>query len=183
MAMLAQDAFPPEVRETFADEIKRHRLAPQLVAPNGECHGALFGVTIPYRLEQLSGASPITIAKAFQVVRVVFKLDQKWDEIETLPSAVTLKTRRVLLARLSAMARRSTRWMLQRHGEHIDVDDLIKTYQTGVDELIEAIPEVLRGAPEQHFLAFRDQWTEQGVSRPYEFSCCHAQPGCRTGRH
>ena len=53
--------------------------------------------------------------------------------------------------------------MLRRHGEH-DVDDLIKTYQTGVDELIEAIPAVLRGAPEQHFCAFRDQWTEQGVS-------------------
>ena len=165
MAMLAQDAFPPEVRETYADEIKRHRLAPQLVATqmaNAMVH--FLGVTIPYRLEQLSGASPITIAKAFQVVRVIFKLDQKWDEIETLPSAVTLETRRVLLARLSAMARRTTRWMLRRHGEHIDVDDLIKTYQTGVDELIEAIPAVLRGAPEQHFCAFRDQWTEQGVS-------------------
>ena len=122
-----------------------------------------LGVTIPYRLEQLSGADPIAIANAFQVVRVVFKLDQKWHEIETLPSEVTLETRRVLLARLSAMARRTTRWILRRYGERIDVDELIKTYQSGVDELIEAIPTIVRGAPEQHFRAFQDQWTEQGI--------------------
>ena len=48
---------------------------------------------------------------------------------------------------------------IRRHGRAIH----FKTYQSGVDELIEVIPTVVRGAPEQHFRAFQDQWTEQGV--------------------
>ncbi len=164
ISKVAADAFPTSLRDEYADEIKTHRLRPQLVATqmaNAMVH--YLGIAVTHRLEQLSGTGALGVARAFQVARVCFDLDQRWSQIESLPANVPVELRRQLLLRLSAMIRRVTRWILRRHGGDFDVQTLLDRYQAPMGELAAGLPEWLSGKPLEHFVQYRDQWVANGV--------------------
>ena len=164
IATVAEDAFPASLRDSYRSEIEAHRLRPQLVATqmaNAMVH--YLGIAVTHRLEELSGFGALDVAKAFQVARLCFDLDRRWDQVESLPASVPVELRRQLLLRLSAIIRRVTRWMLRRHGSEIDVQTLVDRYRPGMLELEKGLPSWLTGLPKDHFDRFRTQWTEQGV--------------------
>ena len=164
VAVVAADAFPASLRQAYALEIQAHRLRPQLVATqmaNAMVH--YLGIAVAHRLEQLSGTGAIGVAKAFQVARLCFELDRRWEQLEALPASVPVDLRRELLLRMSTIIRRVTRWILRRHGGEIDVRTLVDRYQSGMSELTLGLPKWLSGAPLEHFDRYRQTWIEQGV--------------------
>lgn len=164
IAKVAADAFPPSLRKDYAQEIEMHRLRPQLVATqmaNAMVH--YLGIAVTHRLEALSGAGAIGVARAFQVARVCTDLDRRWHQMETLPASVPVELRRELLLRMSAMVRRITRWILRRHGGEFDVQTLIDRYQAGMQELAIGLPGWLHGKPLDHFETYKSEWIQHGV--------------------
>lgn len=164
LAAVAADAFPASLRNEYASEIDQHRLRPQLVATqlaNALVH--YLGITVTHRLEHLAGTDSLGVAKAFQVARICFDLDRRWAEVEQLPATVDVEIRRELLLRLSALMRRTTRWLLRRHGDNYDVGDMVQRYRQSLQELAAGMGDWLTGIPKQHFDANLSRWVHAGV--------------------
>ncbi|QGG80329.1 NAD-glutamate dehydrogenase [Litorivicinus lipolyticus] len=164
LAAIAAEAFPPSLRDDYAQEIAEHRLRPQLVATqlaNAMVH--YLGIAVTHRLEALAATDSVGVAKAFQVARICFDLDRRWGEIESLPASVSVEIRRELLLRLSGLMRRVTRWILRRHGSDYAVADLVERYQGRLNELSGGMRGWLYGKPKTQFERLVERWVAAGV--------------------
>ena len=166
LAKAAYEAFPQVLRDNYAQYIDNHQLHKEIVAT--QVAGDLvnrMGITFVQRMQQATGESEATIAKAYVAVRDLFKIDARWREIEALDYAVSNELQSEMISQLVRLVRRSTRWLLRARRAQIDPQSEIAYFEAAANYLSNHAGELLHGKQSEGWQQKVARYTEVGVPR------------------
>jgi glutamate dehydrogenase len=128
--------FPKALSEKFAPAIANHPLRREIIATfmtNTVVNRT--GATFVNFIASEAGATAADVIRAFTLAREIFDLEVLWDQIDALDYQVDATLQLDLLARLTGIAQRASRWMLRARGQGSDLPTLIQAYQPAAREL------------------------------------------------
>jgi glutamate dehydrogenase len=102
------------------------------------------GISFVFRAAEETGATPVEVARAYTVVREVFRLPDFWRRVEALDNVIPTRAQSALYLECRRLLDRATRWMLQSRRSLIDVESEIEIFEP-VSRLAAQIPEMLIG--------------------------------------
>jgi len=101
--------------------------------------------TLTLRLGDETGATPDEIAAAHWAAWDAFDLGELWAGVETLPNIVPAPIQVEMLADISRLCERSTRWLLQHRRRPLDVGDTVSFFRPRVEQVTTEMPRLLSG--------------------------------------
>lgn len=128
--------FPKLLSERFGDAIAAHPLKREIISTfitNTVLNRT--GATFVNFLASEAGSSAADVIRAFTLGREIFDLEPLWDQIDALDYRVDAKLQLDLLAKLTAIAQRASRWMLRIRAHSTDLPTLVERYQPAAREL------------------------------------------------
>jgi glutamate dehydrogenase len=136
--------FPTPLRQTYAEQIKRHRLHREIIATavtNSMVNRV--GVAFFHEVRDRTGMPPADVARAYVITREVFGLRALWGAIEAQDNKIPAAVQYQMLLECGRATERGTSWFLgQGHGA-IDIGALIKTYGVAVRKLHDDLDSLL----------------------------------------
>ena len=131
--------FPRVLRERFAADIPRHRLAREIIstlAANETVNRA--GTSFAFRISDEIGAAPEDAVRAWFALRNLYRLPELFDAIEgaKLPAAAHVAA----VLEIRKLVDRGARWLLRNAPRPISVDGVVHRYREGVRAAAERIP-------------------------------------------
>jgi glutamate dehydrogenase len=121
------------------------------------------GSSFIFRAQEETGASPVQIARAYTLVREVFRLDDLWAAIEAQDNKLPTDVQSMLYLEGRRLLDRSTRWVLQSRQASIDVAAEVHHFQAGLDALAPRVPEFLVGTEQDRLRTRVAEFTARGV--------------------
>ena len=157
-------AFPPVLRERFAEQMQQHPLRAEIIATkltNNMVND--MGANFVYRMQEETGADIVEITNAYSIVKGVFSIGQLWKDIESLDNKVDAKVQLSMLESARRLMRRGTRWYI-RHGDNCnDIQQSIEKYQPAVNDLCENLSNYLVEQEISQLEKATQNWMEKGV--------------------
>ena len=157
-------AFPPVLRERFAEQMQQHPLRAEIIATkltNNMVND--MGANFVYRMQEETGADIVEITNAYSIVKGVFSIGQLWQDIESLDNKVDAKVQLAMLESARRLMRRGTRWYI-RHGDNCnDIQQCIEKYQPAVNDLCENLSNYLVKQEISQLEKATQNWMEKGV--------------------
>lgn len=139
------DYFPRALREEFGDEIDRHRLRREIIAT--ELANQIInigGITFVHRLQEMSGAEPAQIAKAFVIARALHGLGHLRGRINALDNKVESELQTDMHRSIKELLRTQAGWFLSGN-RMSDIGSTIERYRDGVRAVHDAPRTVVSG--------------------------------------
>ncbi len=128
--------FPDDLREKYETEIKRHRLAREIVATSmANSLVNRMGPTFLKSKMNKTGASAAEIAKAYIIVRDVFDLRSLWDALEGLDNMVPAEVQMKAMREIAQLSEHAVSWFLTRLGYDLKIGREIENFGNGVKTL------------------------------------------------
>ena len=128
---LLKDYFPPLAAERFKHELKRHRLAREIVATELSNRVVnLAGPLFPHRMRELSNAPLWCTARAFALADGVFDLSGLKARISALDLKIPAATQIAMTADIAELLRRLGLWFIVQLPA-AGVGETIRTYGAG----------------------------------------------------
>ncbi len=128
--------FPDDLRVKYATEIKRHKLAREIVATSmANSLVNRMGPTFLKSKMNKTGATAAQIAKAYIIVRDAFKLRDMWDQIEALDNTVPAEVQLKAMREIALLSEHAVSWFLNRFGNDLDIGREISDYGSGIETL------------------------------------------------
>ena len=159
--------FPRPLQERFADLVRGHRLAAEIIATmvaNEVVNRA--GITFVYRLAEETGAEVADIARAYLVAREVFDMEWVWASVEDLDNEASAQAQIAMLLEGRRLVERATRWLLRHCPRPLDVEAATGRFSPGVaalsDGLVDLVAPVSRAAMRRR----AEELEAQGVPKP-----------------
>ena len=133
--------FPHRLRERFAANIPRHRLAREIistVAANETVNRA--GISFAFRIADEIGAAPEDAVRAYFALRNLYRLPELFDAIEGsgLPAAAHVAA----VLEMRKLMDRGARWLLRNAPRPLSVTSVVNRYRDGVKAAAARIPEL-----------------------------------------
>ena len=156
--------FPKALSEKFAPAIAAHPLRREIIATfmtNTVVNRT--GATFVNFIALEAGATAADVIRAFTLAREVFDLEALWDQIDALDYQVDASLQLDLLARLTSIAQRASRWMLRARGQSSDLPTLIQAYQPAARELRKQLAGWLPSSAHASWQAATAKLVEAGV--------------------
>ena len=144
-ARALRDYFPPALVERYGDRLASHPLRREIVSTvvvNDMVNRG--GISFVFRASEETGATPVEVARAYTVVRGVFRLPDFWRRVEALDNVIPTRAQSALYLECRRLLDRATRWMLQSRRSLIDVESEIEIFEP-VGRLAAQIPDMLIG--------------------------------------
>jgi len=124
--------FPTPVQERFAEQIRHHRLARDIVATRLSNDVVnRVGPGFLYRVEDRTGASTEQVVRAFLVIRDLFGLEELWEGLSKLPVPATVPALRAL----DQVLEYNVCWLTRRRSELADPERERSALATSVRQL------------------------------------------------
>lgn len=128
--------FPDDLRVKYATEIKRHKLAREIVATSmANSLVNRMGPTFLKSKMSKTGATAAQIAKAYIIVRDAFNLRTMWDQIEALDNKVPAEVQLKAMREIAYLSEHAVSWFLSRFGTDLDIGREINDYGGAIAEL------------------------------------------------
>jgi glutamate dehydrogenase len=128
-------AFPPVLTKApYKKTLPTHRLYREIMAT--QLSNALItnmGITFTYQIQDETGASLPCIVRAYVVVLDIFRLQNVWGTIQSLPISTELQT--TLTLELVRLIRQSVRWLLRNQRAILPIQETIQVFSAGVSTL------------------------------------------------
>ncbi|HWF53315.1 MAG TPA: NAD-glutamate dehydrogenase [Solirubrobacteraceae bacterium] len=159
--------FPSPLPERYGPEMRAHRLRREIIATvvaNQLVDRA--GTTFVFRLEEETGASAASLARAFAVARDVYRMRDLWEQVEALDNVVPAKVQISMLIDARRLVERATRWLVRSNPGTIDIAFTTRYFADGARTLAQALPDVLSGTDRDSFDARAAELTDAGVPEP-----------------
>jgi len=157
--------FPQPLREKYATQMQRHRLKREIIATavtNSMVNR--MGATFMLRMQEDTGQTPASIAKAYNAAREILDARTLWARIEELDGKVAEATQIDALLKVWALLRHMTRWLLNRPGTVFDIAGQVERYRPGMEELRAALPAALTPTGRASFDVDMEKWQGLGFS-------------------
>ncbi len=156
--------FPKALSQKFAPAIASHPLRREIIATfmtNTVVNRT--GATFVNFIASEAGATAADVIRAFTLAREIFDLEALWDQIDALDYQVDASLQLDLLARLTSIAQRASRWMLRARGQNSDLPTLIQAYQPAARELRKHLTDWLPPTAHASWQAAAEELVEAGV--------------------
>ncbi|NRA19975.1 MAG: NAD-glutamate dehydrogenase [Oceanospirillaceae bacterium] len=137
-------SFPVKLEQQYGAQMKEHRLNRELVATQVANHIVNFmGINFVDRLVTSTGADVGVIARAYILVRDIFKVTETWSKIESMDYTIDSDVQLDLMQELQHLTRRATRWFVRNRVTGLDCQveydqfsGLIATAAKGMDKFL-----------------------------------------------
>ena len=156
--------FPSALRKRFAGQISRHRLRREIIATaiaNSVVNRN--GASFVSEVAQDGGFQAPDIARAYAVVRDVFRLRPLWEGIEALDNKVPADVQTRMLVEIEMLVRTMTQWFLHSESQPMDIADTVQRYADGTAALELALPNLLRSLDSESFGEREARFVADGV--------------------
>ena len=156
--------FPKVLTERFPQAVANHPLKREIIATYVTNNVVIrTGATFVNFIAAEAGATAADVVRAFTLAREVFDLEGLWDRIDALDYRVEAALQLDLLARLTAIAQRASRWILRARFEQTDLPGQIARYQPAARELRARLDAWLPAATLQAWQTAWQALSEAGV--------------------
>ncbi len=156
--------FPQPLQERFAEQIRGHRLAREIVATvvaNEVVNRA--GITFVYRLGEETGANAADIARAYLAAREIFDMEWVWAKIEGLDNEASAQSQIAMLLQSRRLVERATRWLLRHCPRPLDVAATVALFAPGVAALSDGLVDLVAPASRAAMRRRASELSAQGV--------------------
>ena len=162
-AQVLKTYFPKVLSETYPDFVAGHALKREIIATSvTNAVVNRMGATFVNFLANEASCNAADVVSAYTLAREVFGLENIWDRIDELDGKVPTVLQLGLLAQLSAVTQRASRWMLRHRGEG-DLPSMIARYQPAAAQLREHIDQWLPAEAREQWQAASAELVEAGV--------------------
>jgi glutamate dehydrogenase len=159
-----QAYFPTALRERFAAALTEHPLRGEIIATClANTLVNVSGSTFVFRLTSETAASTADIVRAHTAARLSFDVDPTWHEIEALDEVIASAAQVDMLLGLRQLLDRATRWFLANRRPPIDVPATVTQGASAIAEVLQTLPNVVRGGDADDFVASRAALVDEGV--------------------
>ena len=156
--------FPAPLPERYGERMRQHRLRREITATqvvNNMLHGG--GTTFAFRLHEETGAPASEIARAYAVMREVFRMRPQWAEIEGLDNQVAADVQVAMLLEGRRLIERGSRWLLRHRPRPLAIAPAVETFAPGAEALYDSIPELIGPPGDEPLLRRAAELQEAGV--------------------
>ncbi|MBA4503018.1 NAD-glutamate dehydrogenase [Marinobacterium marinum] len=159
-------AFPGQLLQRYPEQLMQHRLRREILATQlaNELVNHV-GITFVDQLGQSTGATAADIVRAWVIARDVFDTRSIWQQIHALDNQVSSELQQQMLASLSGLMRRATRWFLRQAEFNRPTAELIAQYGKGIRTLIDQLPQLLCDSPETRCGSAQKTLLQAGVDQ------------------
>ncbi|MCB9947084.1 MAG: NAD-glutamate dehydrogenase [Rhodospirillaceae bacterium] len=146
-AALEQDLvlyFPKPLQSRFAQPISEHTLRREIIATtitNSMINRT--GPTFAWEMMDKTGMGPSDVARAYIIVRDSFALGPLWQAIEALDNKVEARIQIDMLRMIRRLIDRETAWVLQHHGQDLEIGSLTERFRPGVEAVVANLDQLL----------------------------------------
>src|SRR5450432_2232917 len=159
-----QAYFPTALRERFAAALTEHPLRREIIATClANTLVNVSGSTFVFRLTSETAASTADIVRAHTAARLSFDVDPTWHQIEALDEVIASAAQVDMLLGLRQLLDRATRWFWANRRPPIDVPATVAQGASAIAEVLQTLPNVLRGGDADDFVASRAALVDEGV--------------------
>ncbi|MGB5719757.1 MAG: NAD-glutamate dehydrogenase [Woeseiaceae bacterium] len=159
-----QRYFPPILRRRYADLIPTHRLSKQILATL--IANALvnrMGPAFVQRLQSDTGANVVTIARAYEVARIICRAMPLLREIESLDHKIPAAAQVAMMFEVSRTLRHACYWLIEQYGDKLDIVSAVERLKDGMAKIYTRSGTYLSKASGERNAAAEKAWIEMGV--------------------
>jgi glutamate dehydrogenase len=141
---LLLEYFPKAMRERYETDLRRHRLAREIIA-TGLTNTVINrgGPTFVTRLADETGFAAPSIVYAYMAVEAVHGLEGLWDRIDGLDGVINGELQLALYQKVQDLIVRETLWFLRHADASKSLADIVATYKPGVATIRNSLSELL----------------------------------------
>ena len=159
-----QRYFPDILRRRYLDLIPGHRLSRQILATliaNDIVNR--MGPAFVKRTQADTGASILTVARAYEVARIICRARPLFKEIEELDHIISAKAQMLMMFEISRTLRHVCYWLIEQQGEDIDVVKTVERLKAGMAKIYSRSSSYVSKASQARIGAAKEKWLKMGV--------------------
>ena len=159
-----QRYFPPVLRRRYTDFIPTHRLSRQILATL--IANALvnrMGPAFVKRLQDDTGANIVTVARAYEVARIICRAMPLLREIESLDHMISARAQLAMMFEVSRTLRHACYWLIEQHGDQLDIVKTVDRLKERMAQIYTRSNTYLSKASSARIAAAEQAWIEMGV--------------------
>jgi len=122
LAIDPQRYFPPVLRQRYSDLLAGHRLSRQILATL--IANALvnrMGPAFVKRVQLDTGANIVTVARAYEVARIICRAGPLLRTIESLDYEIPASAQVSMMFEVSRTLRHACYWLIEQYGDNLDI--------------------------------------------------------------
>ena len=164
-----EDYFPQALRDNYADLMQQHRLKREIIATRVTNNLVnRMGAYFANRIQEDTGASPATVAKAFTVVREIFEARSYWYELERCDYCVSAEIQNRMYLEIWNLLRQSTRRLIMLPGGFsIDISSKVERFAPGLAEFRDHLNEILSPTACTALAEDIEELIDEGFAEPF----------------
>jgi glutamate dehydrogenase len=159
-----QRYFPDVLRQRYADLIPHHRLSRQILATliaNDIVNR--MGPAFVKRAQADTGASFMTVARAYEVSRIICRARPLLKEIESLDHVISAKAQMLMMFEISRTLRHASYWLIEQHGDALDIVETVDRLKDGMAKVYARSNSYVSKASRARIEKAEKEWLEMGV--------------------
>ncbi|MCG8369957.1 MAG: NAD-glutamate dehydrogenase, partial [Proteobacteria bacterium] len=169
-----QRYFPDVLRRRYADLIPRHRLSREIL-------GTLIandivnrmGPSFVRRTQGDTGASTMTIARAYEIARIICRARPLLKDIEGLEHVVSAEAQMLMMFEISRSLRHACYWLIEQHGDGLDIVRNVARLKDGMARIYTRSGSYMSAATSARVAAAEERWVSMGVPQKIASRVAH----------
>ncbi|WP_405838782.1 NAD-glutamate dehydrogenase [Streptomyces platensis] len=156
--------FPSALHDRFPEQVDGHALRREIVTTvlvNDTVNTG--GTSFLHRMREETGASLEEVVRAHTAARVIFRLNQVWDDVEALDNVVAADVQTRIRLHSRRLVERGTRWLLNNRPQPLELSETISFFADRVAQVWSELPKLLQGGDVEWFQAIQEELTDAGV--------------------
>ncbi len=159
-----QRYFPDKLRKRYVELIPGHRLSRQILATliaNDIVNR--MGPAFVQRAQVDTGASIVTIARAYEVARIICRARPMLKEIEGLDHVIPAKAQMLMMFEISRTLRHVCNWLIEQYGEDLDIVQTVGRLKDGMRRVYTRSSSYVSRAAHARMQKAQVEWMSMGV--------------------
>ena len=128
--------FPTTLRKRYADLIPHHRLSREILATliaNDLVNR--MGPAFVKRAQVDTGANIVTVARAYEVARIICRAGSLHQAIEALDHKIPASAQMSMMFEISRSLRHACYWLIERYGDKLDIVAAVERLRDGLNAI------------------------------------------------
>ncbi len=156
--------FPPPLPRRYRDLLTEHRLSNEILATmitNSIVNR--MGPVFVRRIRNDTGASAVTVARVYAIVRQITDARTLWQSVEDLDNKIDASHQYEMMFEISRRLRHACYWMIKQKSADLVIDKTIAELEPGLKKLYRALPGLLSGTVSERLTASYEHYLELGA--------------------
>ena len=159
-----QRYFPDTLRKRYVDLIPHHRLSRQILATlvaNDIVNR--MGPAFVKRTQADTGASVITVARAYETARIICRARPLLKAIEALDHQIPARAQMLMMFEISRTLRHACFWLIEQYGENLDIVKSVDRLKDGMHKVYSRSSSYVSRASNARMQQEEQRWLDMGV--------------------